>query len=91
LETIRVNIAGKEFPLSVEDGSQHDVKQAAAIINQKIKQHQEQYKVEVKDALAMCALEFVTQNMQLQQKDGEWQSAGKSLDTVYQLLRNTEL
>jgi cell division protein ZapA len=86
LETIKVNIAGKEFPLSVEQGSMEDVKKAAAIINQKIKKHQEQFNVEVKDALAMCALEFVTQNMQLQQKEGEWQTAGESLNSVYELL-----
>jgi cell division protein ZapA len=90
LETIKVNIAGKEFPLTVEDGSQNDVKQAAAIINQKIKQHQDQFKVELKDALAMCALEFVTQNMQLQKKEGELETASTGIDSVYQLLRNSE-
>ena len=75
----------------MEEGSQKDVTQAAALINQKIKQHQEQFKVDVKDALAMCALEYITQTMQLQKQAGELKTAGQGIDSVYRLLQNTEL
>ena len=67
MATLKVIIAGKEFPLTVDDSKHEEVLKAADTINQKIQKHQEQFKVDVKDALAMCALEYATQNTQLQQ------------------------
>jgi cell division protein ZapA (FtsZ GTPase activity inhibitor) len=91
LETIKVNIAGKDFPLTVEAGSQKDVIQAAALINQKIKQYQDQFKVDAKDALSMCALEYITQTLQLQKEAGDWEAANGRIDIIHHALRGTEL
>jgi hypothetical protein len=88
--TIKVIIAGKEFPLTVDESTQQEVVHAAETINQKILQHQQQFKVDVKDALAMCALEFATLNSQLQSQAKEWQEAQAEIEALHFTLHNAE-
>ncbi len=88
--TIKVSIAGKEFPLTVDESAQQEVHHAAETINQKIQQHQQDFKVDLKDALAMCALEFATLNSQLQKQAREWQQASTAIEALHFTLQNAE-
>ncbi len=88
--TLKVIIAGREFPLTVDENTHDEVLQAAESINQKIQQHQQQFKVDVKDALAMCALEFATLNSQLQKSTQEWHQAQTEIDALHFALQSAE-
>jgi len=88
--TLKVTIAGKEFPLTVDESTHQQVLEATDMINQKIEEHQQQYQVDVKDALAMCALELATINSQLQLQASEWNQAQKELDTLRFTLRHVD-
>ncbi len=90
MATLNVTIAGKEFPLTVDESTYDEVLQAAASINQKIQQHQQQFKVDVKDALAMCALEYAAQNSQLQKQSQELQNAQTEIDALLFTLQTAE-
>jgi cell division protein ZapA (FtsZ GTPase activity inhibitor) len=88
--TLKVTIAGKEFPLTVDENTHQEVMHAAESINQKIQQHQQQFKVDVKDALAMCALEFATLNTQLQKQAKEWQQAQSEIEALHFTLQSAD-
>lgn len=90
MATLKVIIAGKEFPLTVDDSAHTEVLQAAESINQKIQQHQDQFKVDVKDALAMCALEYATLNSQLQKASQEWQKVQTEIDALHFTLQSAD-
>lgn len=90
MATLKVSIAGKEFPLTVDESTHQEVQDAANTINQKIQDHQQQFKVDVKDALAMCALEFATMNSQLQKQAQEWQQAQTEITSLHFTLQNAE-
>ncbi|MCX6189322.1 MAG: cell division protein ZapA [Bacteroidetes bacterium] len=90
MATLKVTIAGKEFPLTVDESTHNEVLQAAESINQKILQHQQQFKVDVKDALAMCALEFATLNCQLQKTAHEWHQVQTEIDALHFTLQSAE-
>ena len=90
MATLKVIIAGKEFPLTVDENTHGEVQLAANAINQKIQDHQQQFKVDVKDALAMCALEFATLNSQLQKQAKEWQQAQTEIEALHFTLQNAE-
>ena len=90
MATLKVSIAGKEFPLTVDESTHQEVQDAANTINQKIQDHQQQFKVDVKDALAMCALEFATMNNQLQKQAKEWQQAQTEITSLHFTLQNAE-
>ncbi len=90
MATLKVTIAGKEFPLTVDESTHNEVLAAVELINQKIQQHQHQFKVDVKDALAMCALEFATHNGQLQKVALEWEQAQTEIDTLHTTLQSAE-
>lgn len=89
MANITVNIGGKDFPLTVEEHATAEVKDAAELINQKITHHQQQFKVDVKDALAMCALEFVTQHLQWQKQSAQWETAEKGIDHLLDRLQQS--
>ncbi len=90
MATLKVTIAGKEFPLTVDQDTHDQVLEAAAMINQKIEEHQQQFKVDEKDALAMCSLELATLNSQLQRQAQEWQHAHNEIEAIHATLQNAE-
>lgn len=60
--SIKVNIAGREYPLSVKPDEKDSVIRAAEMVNRKLKDYASNYSVSDKqDLLAMCALQFSTQ------------------------------
>lgn len=60
--SIRVNIAGRTYPLTIEREEEERVRKAARFIDEKIGELKEQYAVnDMQDYLAMVALELSTQ------------------------------
>jgi len=71
--SLKVVVAGRTYPLSVNEDEQDKVLQAAEDINKAIKLLQENYAVkDMQDLLAMTALQLAT-------KDGK-QNASKTVD-----------
>jgi len=57
--SIKVNIANRVYPLTVQMSEEEEVRKAAAFINDKIKQFESDFAVKDKlDVLAMLALEL---------------------------------
>ena len=58
--SINVNIAERIYPLRINIEEEENIRKAAKLINQKIKEYKENYSVkDGQDVLAMCSLEFV--------------------------------
>lgn len=67
--SIKVTIAGRIYPLTVKREEEETVRKAAKRINDRIKDYEDNYSVRDKqDLLAMCGLQFATQNLQLEEK-----------------------
>ena len=61
---IKVNIADRHYPLKVAQADEVRVREAAHMINERVKAYFEQFSVKDKqDVLAMCALELATENL----------------------------
>ena len=59
--TIKVSIGNRVYPLKIKFAEEENVRKAAASINDKIKEFEENYAVRDKqDLLAMCCLQFAT-------------------------------
>lgn len=62
--SIKVTIAGREYPLTVNEGEDVNVFKAAELLNTKLTEFENNYAVKDKqDLLAMCALQFSAQYM----------------------------
>lgn len=60
--SIKVVIAGRTYPLTVKLEEENIVKQAAKLVNDKIREYEENYFVRDKqDLLAMCALQLANE------------------------------
>lgn len=60
--SIKVTIAGRTYPLTIERSEEEKIRKAADNINSNIKQLQENYAVkDIQDLLAMTALQISTQ------------------------------
>ena len=59
--TIKVSISNRAYPLKIKFAEEENVRKAATLINDKIKEFEENYAVRDKqDLLAMCCLQFAT-------------------------------
>ena len=59
--SIKINIADRVYPLRVESAEEEVIRHAAKLINEKVKELQENYTVRDKqDLLSMCVLQFAT-------------------------------
>lgn len=62
--SIKVTIAGRTYPLTIERDEEEKIRKAAVQINENIKHLQENYAVkDMQDLLAMTALQFSTQHV----------------------------
>jgi cell division protein ZapA (FtsZ GTPase activity inhibitor) len=62
---IKLSIANRVYPLTIESSQEEGLRKAAKNIEAMIKQFEQSYSVRDKqDVLAMCALQFATQNEQ---------------------------
>ena len=65
--SLKVVVAGRTYPLTVSEGEQHKVVNAAEDINRTIKSLQENYAVkDMQDLLAMTALQLATKTSSAQ-------------------------
>lgn len=63
METIRLDIAGRVYPLSVPESEVDGLKRAAADVSEQVNRFREQYQVQDRgDLLAMTALQFATRS-----------------------------
>jgi hypothetical protein len=62
MENIRIEIAGREYPLSIQSSEVTNVKAAADKVSAQVEVFRKQFSVEDRiDLLAMTALQFATQ------------------------------
>ncbi|MBE8715354.1 cell division protein ZapA [Sphingobacterium hungaricum] len=74
--SIKINIADRVYPLRVEAEEEEVIRHAAKLINEKIKELQENYAVRDKqDLLSMCVLQYAT-GMIKAEKGAKSQDAG---------------
>jgi cell division protein ZapA len=61
---LKVNIAGRHYPMSVKAEEEEIIRQAGKQINDLIRDYEQKYDIRDKqDALAMCALQFVSKSI----------------------------
>lgn len=67
--SIKINIADRVYPLKVNMEEEEIVRRAAKLINDRIKEFQENYAVRDKqDLLSMCVLHYATSTLKAEQK-----------------------
>ena len=81
LNSVKVSIGNRTYPLRVSKEEEEKVQQAAQAINKRLKEFEDSYAVKDKqDLLAMCALQFATEAMGNQKQDkkaGQNETAGQ--------------
>ena len=61
--SIKVNIAGRMYPLTVQQREEENIRRAVKAIDEMVRDYEQNYAVKDKqDLLAMCALEYGTKN-----------------------------
>ncbi len=79
--SIKVTIANRVYPLSIKVSEEENIRKAAKMINDMVKDFELNYAVKDKqDLLAMCALQYATQKLNL-----ESEGAQVDKDTEHQL------
>lgn len=71
-----VTIAGRTYPLTIRKEDEKSLREAARLINERVKEYENSYSVRDKqDLLAMCALQLATHNIRLEKAANEENSA----------------
>ena len=64
--SIKINIADRVYPLKINSEDEENVRKAAKLVNDRIKEFQENYAVRDKqDLLSMCILQIATEHLNL--------------------------
>jgi len=72
MQKIKINIANRTYPLSVEEDQEEIVRKSAKKINDAINNYEEKYAVQDKqDSLAMYALQITSQSQDLTNRKEE--------------------
>lgn len=67
--SIKINIADRVYPLKVNIDEEEVIRRAAKLINDRIKEYQENYAVRDKqDLLSMCVLHYATTTLKAEKK-----------------------
>ena len=67
--SIKINIADRVYPLKVNMEEEEIIRRAAKLINDRIKEYQENYAVRDKqDLLSMCVLHYATSSLKADMK-----------------------
>lgn len=87
--SLKINVAGIEYPLRLKQEDTDNVQRAAKLINEKIAEFEANYSVkEKKDVLAMVMLQLVSQLLQQdKQKSEELTKLQSLLDELNQMVR----
>lgn len=63
--TIKVNISGREYPVSVTPDTEAAMQKAAGLVNDQVKDYSSSYAIkDPRDLLAMCALQLAFQHIE---------------------------
>ncbi len=69
---IKLQIAGRFYPLIIDRNEEEKLRKAAMIINEKVSQYQQRYKdKDGQDFLAMAAFQFVLKLIELEEQTSE--------------------
>ena len=83
---IKLSIANRVYPLTIEANQEEGLRKAAKNIDAMIKQFEQSYSVQDKqDVLAMCALQFASQ---VEQKSIDKESVSEHLEEKLSALKN---
>ena len=67
--SIKINIADRVYPLKVNIEEEEVIRRAAKVINDRIKEYQDNYAVRDKqDLLSMCVLHYATATLKAEKK-----------------------
>ncbi|MDT8401554.1 MAG: cell division protein ZapA [Bacteroidales bacterium] len=67
--SIRVNVADRYYPLKIGRDEEERIRKAARLINEKVLQYKQKYvDKDIQDFLAMAALQYVIQLLELNSK-----------------------
>ncbi len=67
--SIKINIADRVYPLKVNTEEEEIIRRAAKLINDRIKDYQENYAVKDKqDLLSMCVLHYATTSLKAEKQ-----------------------
>ena len=65
--SIKVTVAGRVYPLTIDRQEEETVRKAAKLINEKVNEYQKNYNIkDSQDLLAMAALPFAKQAIELE-------------------------
>lgn len=65
--SIKVSIAGRVYPLTIERTEEENVRKAVKLINEKVSDFEKNYNIKDRqDLLAMSSLQFASQALELQ-------------------------
>ncbi|MCB9252096.1 MAG: cell division protein ZapA [Flavobacteriales bacterium] len=68
--SIKVLIGDRHYPLKISSNEEENVRKAAKLVNERSKFYTDNYSVQDKqDAMAMAALEFASENLNVMAKD----------------------
>ena len=67
--SIKVNISGRIYPLTVQQSEEENIRKAVKAIDEMVRDYEQNYAVKDKqDLLAMVALQYATQALELNDK-----------------------
>ena len=90
--TIGVNIAGRQYKMTINPVNEEGVRKAAGLINEKVNEFASNYAFNDKqDLLAMVALQFTSEMMQLKGSKDQISKSSSIDDETLERLRNIEL
>ncbi|MGZ4036071.1 MAG: cell division protein ZapA [Bacteroidia bacterium] len=79
--SLKILIAGRTYPLTVKQEDEQAVQYAAKLINEKVKEFEQNYSVRDKqDLLAMCALNLLAAQQNTPKKSPELEKEINQLD-----------
>ncbi|MDO5656582.1 MAG: cell division protein ZapA [Flavobacteriaceae bacterium] len=69
---MKITIAGRQYPMTVHEHEEETIRKAGKEINEMIKIFEQKYDIRDKqDALAMCALQFVSKSMTMEKSESD--------------------
>jgi cell division protein ZapA len=88
MQKIKINIANRTYPLSVEEDQEEIVRKSAKKINDAINNYEEKYAVQDKqDSLAMYALQITSQSQDLtSRKEDDMRKINIELNEINNLI-----
>jgi cell division protein ZapA len=90
MQKIKINIANRTYPLSVEEDQEEIVRKSAKKINDAINNYEEKYAVQDKqDSLAMYALQITSQSQDLtNRKEDDLSKIYIELNEINEMISN---